>query len=74
MADRQAEQIKYFTELLRLAWVSILAVGGGSLSLPLGNPTPLRFGLAGVGLLVTLILALMIWRLHRRIQTVITQL
>src|SRR5947207_5957815 len=74
MAAKPAEQSKSLPELLRLVWVSLLAVGGSAISLPLGNPMLLWFGLAGAGLLVTLLLALVIWQLHRRIQALIAQL
>jgi hypothetical protein len=47
MADKAAERIKYETELLRLVFVLVIAVGGGSLSLLLGSPTPLRLILVG---------------------------
>ena len=60
MADREIEQlkeqIKLETELLRLTAIAVLAVGGSSLSLLLGDATPLRLGLAGVGLVGTLFL------------------
>lgn len=44
MADKAAEQIKYETELLRLIVLVGVAIGGGSLSLLLGDSTPLRLG------------------------------
>ena len=37
VADKPAEQSKYLTELWRLAWVSLLAVGGSAVSLQLGG-------------------------------------
>lgn len=55
MADEEAEQIKFETELLKLATLVSVAAGGGSVSLPLGDPTLLRLSLAGVGFFLTLV-------------------
>lgn len=72
MADKEAEQIKYETEILKIAVLVAVATIGGSISLLLGSHTPLRFGLAGVGVLVTLVLLVGVWRLDRRIRAFIT--
>ena len=74
MADKAAERIKYETELLRLVFVLIIAVGGGSLSLLLGSPTPLRLILAGAGILATLGLLFIGWRQHKLIRMLIDQI
>ena len=74
MADQAAERIKYETELLRLVFVLVIAVGGGSLSLLLGSPTPLRLILAGAGILATLGLLFIGWRQHRLIRRLIDQI
>lgn len=74
MADKAAERIKYETELLRLVLVLIIAVGGGSLSLLLGSPTPLRLILAGTGILATLGLLFTGWRQHQLIRRLIDQI
>jgi hypothetical protein len=74
MADREAEQIKYETELLRLIFLLAVAMGGGSLSLLLGDPTPLRLILAGAGLLGTLTLLIVGWRQHHWIRALIAQI
>jgi len=50
------EQLKYETELLRLAWVTAVAIGGGAMSLLLGEATTLRAGLLGLGFLLILVL------------------
>jgi hypothetical protein len=62
MADKEAERIKFATELLRITALAVLAIGGGSISLLLGDPTPLRLILAIGGLLVTLGLTVAGWR------------
>ena len=78
MADRdlehRKEQIKYETEVLRLIVLLGVAIGGGSLGVLLGAQTPLRLFLAGVGLLVTVGLALVGWRQHRWIRARIAEL
>ncbi len=51
MADREAERIKFETELLRVTALAALAIGGGSIGFLLGDPNPLRLILAGGGLL-----------------------
>lgn len=48
------EQIKHETELLRLVWITAVAVTGGALGLLLGNVTPIRILLAGFGFLITI--------------------
>jgi hypothetical protein len=74
MADKQAERIKFETELLRITALATLAVGGGSIGLLLGDPRPLRLILAGSGLLVTLGLMVVLWWQRRYIRDLIEQL
>ena len=76
MADKEhfTESIKYATELLRLTWFTLVAVVGGSISLLLGTPTPARLMLAGAGLVATLGLLLIGWRLDRNIRVLIARL
>ncbi len=50
-----------------------VATTGGSIGLLLGERTLLRLGLAGVGVLVTLVLIAGIWRLDRRIRKLIEE-
>ncbi len=71
MADKEAEQIKYETEVLKATVLVTVATTGGSIGLLLGEHTFLRLGLAGVGVFVTLVLIVGIWRLDRRIRTLI---
>ena len=74
MADKEAERIKYETEVLRLIALLAVAVGGGALSLTLGAVTPLRTGLAAGGILITLVLLIGGLRQHRHIRTLIERL
>lgn len=74
MADKEAERIKFETELLRITALFVLAMGGGSISLLLGEPTFLRLILAIGGLLVTLGLAVAGWRQRNRTHRLIEEL
>jgi hypothetical protein len=74
MADKDTEWIKFHTELLRFAVLAVFAVGGGSLGLLLGQRTLFRVSLALTGLLVTIGLLVVGWRLARRLQQRIDEL
>jgi tetrahydromethanopterin S-methyltransferase subunit C len=67
--EELSEQIKYLTELLKLRWLSLLAIGGGTVSLVLGELTLYRQLAAGAGMIVGEILVLTLGYLHRRIRT-----
>lgn len=68
------EQIKYLTDVLRLLWVTLLAIGGGTLSLLLGELSMLKalFALGGIGAVV--ILGTIIQRLDSRVRDLIEKL
>ncbi len=74
MAGKQTEQIKYETEILRLIVLVGVAIGGGSLSLLLGELAPLRAILSTAGILATLVLAVGVWRQNRRIRELVSHL
>ena len=78
MADRSQErlkeQIKFEVEWLKLMAVAVLAVGGGSFGLLLGELNQLRLVLAVSGLLVTVGLMGDLLRQRRRIKTLISHL
>ncbi len=74
MADKEAERIKYETEVLKTTVLVTVATTGGAISLLLGDHTPLRLGLSGVGVLITLLLSVGIWRLDRRIRALIKEI
>ena len=61
------ESTKYYTEIFRLVWLSILAIGGGSIGLLLGDSTGVRLIFAIVGLLVVGLLLDVLRRLSRQI-------
>ena len=62
---KEAERIKYETEVLRLITLLAVAVGGGALSFALGDVTLLRTGLAAAGILFTLVLLIGGLRQHQ---------
>lgn len=74
MADKEAERIKFETEVLRLCALFAFAIGGGSISLLLGEPTFLRLILAVGGLFVTLGLTVAGWKQRIRIHNLIEEL
>lgn len=78
MADRDLErlreQIKYETEVFRATLLITVATIGGTVGLLLGEPTPLRAGLVGAGILVTLVAATGVWRQNRIIRALIAQI
>ena len=74
MADKEAERIKFETEMLKLTAAIATITGGGSISLLLGNPLIERAILAGAGLLVTVGLTLAVWWQRRYIRRLIEQI
>ena len=69
MADEKylTEALEYYTEIFRLVWISVLAIGGGSLSLLLGDSTGIKLIFAIVGLLLVALLLDGLRRLNRQI-------
>ena len=72
--EQLKEQLKYETELLRLVWITAVAVGGGSMSLLLGEATTLRAGLLGLGFLLILVLVSVGARQDRTIRQLLREL
>jgi hypothetical protein len=72
--DAITERLKFLTELLRFAFVALLAIGGGTLGLLLGPQDLLRWGFAGAGVAASFSLGVMIWKLIRKMQDLLTQL
>ena len=74
MVESLREQIKHETELLRLVWVTAVAVAGGALGLVLGNITPFRILLAGLGFLITIIFIAVIIRQETTIRRLLSHM
>lgn len=68
------ERLKFLTEMLRLIFVALLAVGGGTFSLLLDPYDLLRTLLAAAGIVTSIGLGVVIERLYRKIQQLLVQL
>lgn len=68
MADYIVEHLKFETEVLKLTALVTLAIGGGTVSLLLGDLTPRRIFFAGSGFLVTLGAFVALWRQRRALR------
>ena len=70
MADEKylTEVVKYYTEIFRLVWISVLAIGGGSLSLLLGDSTGIRVIFAIAGLFLVALFLDVLRRLNKHIE------
>ncbi len=66
--------VKYYTEVFRLVWVSILAIGGGSIGLLLGERTVLRVVLGLVGLFLVALLLEILRRQNKEIMALLKRL
>jgi len=64
--ERLTEDRKYRTDMLRLAWARLIAVGAGTIGLVL-KEIDLRVA-AGAGAVVTIVLGVMVGHLHRSIR------
>lgn len=74
MADKNSEQVKYETELLKLMALFVLAVGGGIIGLMLGERTGVRLFLTFSGVLLTVLLVIGVWRRHRTVRRTISKI
>jgi hypothetical protein len=72
--DNVAERIRYLTDLLRLFWVSLLAIGGGTAGLLLGELGVLKGIFATAGIVVLAVSVAVVVRLDVRIRGLIEEL
>jgi len=72
--ERIKEQIKFETEVLKFTALVMVGIGGGSISLVLGELTLLRVALVGLGFLGTLALGIVSWRFYKRVGLLIAQI
>jgi membrane protein YdbS with pleckstrin-like domain len=70
--ERLTEDAKYTTELLRLAWATLIAVGAGTVCLTV-KEFDWRIA-AGAGAVVIVGMGFVVWRLHRKVRVTITSL
>lgn len=76
MADKERlpEQIKFFTEILRLVWLSLLAATSGTVGLLLGELNNRRLASAAVGAVIVASFLVYIGHLLRRIKMTVDKL
>ena len=76
MAEKEqlTERIKFMTEMLRLAWLSLLAVGSGTVGLLLGDLDVRRLSFSVVGVVIMLLFLGSVVHLVQRIASLIDQL
>jgi DNA-binding transcriptional ArsR family regulator len=76
MADKErlTEQIKFLIEILRLAWLSLLAATSGTVGLLLGELNNRRVAFAAVGTVIVASFLVYIGHLLRRIRITIDKL
>ena len=56
------ERLKFLIEVFKLAWLSILAVGGGSAGLLIGPYDPARYLGAVAGVVAMLAFVVVLWQ------------
>jgi len=60
-----AERLKFLVEVFKLAWLSVLGVGGGSAGLLLGPYDPARYVWAGAGVIAILAFIVVLWQTYK---------
>jgi hypothetical protein len=75
MADDQIkERIKYYTEWIRLLWITLIGLSGGISGLVLTLDSPVRMILLAVAVTLIVGAVVMILLLHRAILRLLVQL
>jgi K+/H+ antiporter YhaU regulatory subunit KhtT len=72
--EHLTEQIKFSTEMLRLAWFSLIAATSGTVGLLLGELDIRRLAFAVVGAVIVALFLIYIGHLIRRIRMLIDKL
>ena len=71
MAERVMEQLKVEIEVFRIAALTTVSVGAGTVGLFLGEQTTLRLLFAAAGVLVTGSAIFILWRRYRAMRSAI---
>jgi uncharacterized membrane protein YoaK (UPF0700 family) len=73
MADKDSltEESKWLIELLRLLWVTLLAIGGGTVGLILGEHSLLRIAFTVVGTMAMVLITVVMSKIRRRAEVII---
>jgi hypothetical protein len=76
MAERDSltEESKWLIELLRLLWVTLLAIGGGTMGLILGERGLLRNIFTALGAIAIVTLVVGIYQIRKRAKVIIKTL
>lgn len=69
--DSLTEESKWLIELLRLLWVTLLAIGGGTVGLILGEHSPLRVAFTVVGVVTMVVITAVMTKIRRRAEEII---
>jgi hypothetical protein len=72
--DQIKERIKYYTEWIRLLWITLIGLSGGISGLMLGLDSPMRATLSAFALVLAIGVVVMVLLLHRAILRLIRQL
>ena len=64
--DYITERLKFLIEFFKLCWLSVFAVGGGTVSVFVMQGNPYRSPLVSAGVIVMLALAALLWHNHRK--------
>jgi hypothetical protein len=72
--DSLTEESKWLIELLRLLWVTLLAIGGSVAGLILGERGPLRDAFTVLGFIAMVILVAVMNKIRKRAEVIIKSL
>ena len=72
--DGLKERIRYCVEWIRLLWVGMFIIGGGTVSLLFKLDTLLKIILFALGILIEMIFAIIIVITHRKVDILIKEL
>ncbi len=72
--DSLTEESKWLIELLRLLWVTLLAIGGGTMGLILGERGLLRNIFTALGAIAIVALVVGIYQIRKRAKVIIKTL
>jgi hypothetical protein len=72
--DQIKERIKYYTEWIRLLWITLIGLSGGISGLILTLDSPIRVGLLTFALVFGIGVIVIVFLLHRAILRLIGQL
>jgi hypothetical protein len=74
MTDKLKERIKVETEVFRLVALVTVGIGGGTVSLSLGDLTPYKLAWVWIGSAATAVASLAVWFQYRTLRKLIDQL